>query len=78
MADKPTAVDDVNKETAALLMTKMDSLVMKGPVSTAPQADVPERDDSEWEETESSDAVYQKYLNPVDKDGKPVPWGVSE
>ena len=57
-------------------MQKMDSVHMKGPISACPQADVPERDESEWEETSTSDEVYAKYLNPVDKDGKPIPWSV--
>jgi len=78
MSEKPTAVDEVNKATASLLMTKMDSLVMKGPVSSCPQADIPERDESEWEETASSDAVYAKYTDPVDADGKPIPWSIGE
>lgn len=59
-------------------MAKMDTVKMHGPVSACPQADVPERDDSEWEETESSDAVYAKYLTPVDGDGKPIPWSVGK
>ena len=73
---KPTAVDEVNKDTATILMQKMDSVHMKGPISACPQADVPERDDAEWDEPSSAEEVYAPYLNPVDKDGKPIPWSV--
>lgn len=76
MSDKPTATDEINKDTAAILMAKMDTVRMHGPVSACPQADVPERDDAEWDETASADAVYAKYLSPVDGDGKPIPWSV--
>ena len=75
-AQKPSAVDEVNKDTAAILMQKMDSIHMKGPVSACPEADVPERDGAEWGEPSSAEDVYARFASPVDKDGKPVPWSV--
>ena len=54
----------------------MDDLKMKGPVAEIDR-EVPERDDAEWDEPSSAEAVYEKYM-PKDEEGKPVPWEVGE